>query len=78
MGFIRVILRKSVSSYRYGLPSDFRLANNRELNTTLVEAINQFCFREGSSWRIHTTPISENQKRGIISGTVIERHLLLS
>lgn len=62
MSFIRVRPRKGVSSYSYILTSDFRLANNRELNTTLVEAINQFCFGEGGSWRIYTTPVSENQK----------------
>ncbi|KAI1240689.1 hypothetical protein IHE44_0009126 [Lamprotornis superbus] len=56
MSFIRVRPRKGVSSYSDVLTSDFRLANNRELNTTLVEAINQFCFGEGSSWRIYTTP----------------------
>lgn len=62
MSFIRVRPRKDVSSYSYVLTSDFRLANNRELNTTFVEAINQFCFGEGSSWRIYATPVSENQK----------------
>lgn len=43
--------------------SDFRLANDRELNTTTVEALNQLCFRESSSWRIHTTSVNKNWKR---------------
>lgn len=63
MSFIGVRPRNGVSSYRYVLTSHFRIANNRELNTTLVEAINQFCFGEGSCWRIYTTPDNENQKR---------------
>lgn len=45
------------------LMSDFRLANNRELNTTFAEAINQFRFREGGSWRIHTTSVNNNQSK---------------
>lgn len=60
MSFIGVRPRKGVSSYSYILTSDFRLANNRELNATLVEAINQFCFKEGSSRRIYTTPVNKN------------------
>lgn len=78
MCFIIVRPRKGVSSYSYILTSDFRLANNRELNTTLVEAINQFCFGEGSSWRIYTTPVSEKSKRKNISGTVIEGHFFVN
>lgn len=63
MSFIGVRPRKGVSSYSYVLTSEFRLANNRELNTTFVEAIDRFCFGESSSWRIYTTPVNENQKR---------------
>lgn len=59
------------------LMSDFWLANNRELNTTFAEAINQFRFREGSSWRIHTTSVNNNQKRKSISGEVAQQHLYL-
>lgn len=61
MSFIGARLRKGVSSYSYVLSSDFRRANNRELNTTFVKAINQLCFVENSSWRIHTTPVNENK-----------------
>jgi len=63
MSFTGVRPREGVSLDSYAPTSDFRLANNRELNTTFVEAINQFCFGEGSSQRIHTTPVNENQKR---------------
>lgn len=63
MSFIGVRPRKGVSSYSYVLTSEFRLANNRELNTTFVEAIDRFCFGESSSWRIYTTPVNEKQER---------------
>lgn len=75
MSFIGVRPRKGVSSYSYGLTSDFRLANNRELNTTFVEPINQFCFGEGSSRRIYTTSVNEKSKEKNIKGTVIQWHL---